>query len=58
MIKVDVDGYGASQVQYSLRHHVNMQFNKIPQLDMHCNEIHGGMILQGIGKEVIGTLEP
>ena len=30
--------------QYILRYHVNMQFNKIPQLVMHCNKRHGGMI--------------
>ena len=29
-IKINVDGYRASQAQYKLRHHVNMQFNKIP----------------------------
>ena len=29
-LKIDVDGYNASQAQYILRYHVNMQFNKIP----------------------------
>ena len=38
-----------------LRYHVNMQFNKIPQLVMHCNEIYGGMIKQGIGRGIIQT---
>ena len=41
-----------------LRYHVNMQFNKIPELSMHCNERDGGMISQGIGRGVIQTLEP
>ena len=26
-IKIDADGYRASQAQYKSRHHVNMQFN-------------------------------
>ena len=29
-IKIDTYGSHASQAQYRLRHHVNMQFNKIP----------------------------
>ena len=29
-IKIDAYGSHASQAQYKLRHHVNMQFNKIP----------------------------
>ena len=29
-IKIDAYGSRASQAQYKLRHHVNMQFNKIP----------------------------
>ena len=29
-IKIDTYGSCASQAQYKLRHHVNMQFNKIP----------------------------
>ena len=35
-IKIDADGYRASQAQYKLRHHVNMQFNKIPTTKL-CN---------------------
>ena len=38
-----------------LRYHVNMQFNKIPQLAMHCNKTDGGMISQGIGRGVSQT---
>ena len=30
VIKIDAYGSRASQAQYKLRHHVNMQFNKIP----------------------------
>ena len=38
VIRVDTDGYGAkSGTAYILEHHVKMQFNKIPQLAMHCN---------------------
>ena len=40
-----------------LRYHVNVQFNKIPQLAMHFNERDGGMISQGIGRGIIQTLE-
>ena len=29
-LKIDTYGSHASQKQYKLRHHVNMQFNKIP----------------------------
>ena len=29
-IKIDAYGFYASQAQYKMRHHVNMQFNKIP----------------------------
>ena len=36
-IKIDSDGYSASQEQYILRYYVNMQFNKIPQLAMQCS---------------------
>ena len=39
------------------RYHVNMQFNKIPQLAMHCNERDGGMVSQGIGRGFIQSLE-
>ena len=37
VIKIDVDGYSASQAQHILIYHVNTQFNKIPQLAMHYN---------------------
>ena len=41
-IKINADGYHASQAQYKLRHHVNMQFNKkYPQLAMQCNKRWG-----------------
>ena len=58
MIKVDVNGSHVGQAWYILRYHVNMQFNKIPQIDMHYNEIDGGTISQGIGMGIIQTLEP
>ena len=29
-LKIDTYGSRASQAQYKMRHHVNMQFNKIP----------------------------
>ena len=35
VIKIDADGHSASKAQHILRYHVNTQFNKIPQLDMH-----------------------
>ena len=41
-----------------LRYHVNMQFNKIPQLAMHCNVRDGGMISQAIWQGVVQTPEP
>ena len=44
MIQVDADGSRAGQEQYILKYHVNIQFNKIPQLVMHCNERDGGMV--------------
>ena len=57
-IKVDADDSCFGQAWYILRYHVNMQFNKIPQLAMHCNERDGGIISQGIGRGIIQTLEP
>ena len=38
--------YRAGQAQHILEYHVNLQFNKIPQLAMHYNERDGGMISQ------------
>ena len=58
MIKVDTYGYGASPAQHILEHHVNLQFNKIPQLAMHWNERDGGIFSQGIGRGVSQTPEP
>ena len=52
-IKVDDNGSLAGQEWYILRYHVNIQFNKIPQLAMHCNERDGGMISQGIQRGII-----
>ena len=57
-IKVDDDGSSAGQEWYILRYHVNMKFNKIPQLAMHCNKRDGGVISQGIGRGFIQTLDP
>ena len=57
-IKVDVNGSHAGQAHYILKYHVNMQFNKIPQLSMHNNVRDGGMISQGIGRGVSATPEP
>ena len=48
----------AGQAQHILIYHVNMQFNKIPQLATHCNVRDGGMISQGIGRGVIQNPDP
>ena len=50
--------YRASQAQHILEYNVNTQFNKIPQLAMHCNIRDGGIISQGIGWGVVQTPEP
>ena len=57
-IKNDAYGYHASKEHYKLRHHVNMQFNKIPTTSYVMQQRDGGMISQGIGREIIQTLEP
>ena len=57
IIKIDTYGYHASHAQYKLIHHVNMQFNKkIPTTSYAMQQIYGGMISQGIGREIIQTL--
>ena len=57
-IKIDTYSSHASQAQYNLRHHVNMQFNKIPTTSYAMQLRDGDMISQGIGREIIQTLEP
>ena len=57
-IKIDTYGFHDFQEQYKLRHHVNMQFNKILTTSYAMQQRDGGMISQGIGKEIIHTLEP
>ena len=57
-IKIDTYGSHASQEHYKLRHHVNMQFNQIPTTSYAMQLRDGGMISQGIGREIIQTLEP
>ena len=58
-IKIDTYGFRASQTHYKMRHHVNIQFNKkYPQLAMSMQQRDGGMISQGIQREIIQTLEP
>ena len=56
-IKIDAYGFHASQTQYKMRHHVNMQFNKIPTTSYAMQQRDGGMVSQGIGG-IIQTLEP
>ena len=51
-------GIVLSQTHYILKYHVNMKFNKIPQLAMHYNVRDGGMISQGIGRGVSQDPEP
>ena len=55
-IKINAYGYRASESQYKLRHHVKMQFNKIPTTSYAMQQRDGGMISQGIGKGFIQTL--
>ena len=55
-LKIDTYGSHASQAQYKLRHHVNMQFNKIPKTSYAIRD--GDVISQGIGREIIKTFEP
>ena len=58
-IKIFYDGSRASHAHYKLRHHVNMQFNKIPTTSYAMQQRDGGrMISQGIGRKSIQTLEP
>ena len=56
-IKIDTYGSRARQAHYKLRHHVNMQFNKIPTSSYAMQQRDGGMISQGIGREIIQNLE-
>ena len=57
-IKTNAYGFHAIQAHYKLRHHVNMQFNKIPTTSYAMQQRDGGIISQGIGREIIQTLEP
>ena len=56
-VKIDAYGSRASQAQYKLIHHVNMQFNKIPTISYAMQQEMGAWFLQGIGREIIQTLE-
>ena len=56
-LKIDTYGSRASQAQYKLWHHVNMQFNKIPTTSYAMQKRDGGMISQGIGREIIQTFK-
>ena len=60
MIKVDAYGDSAKlRTIYICRYHVNIQFNKIPQLAMGSQcERDGGIITQGIGWGVNQTPKP
>ena len=57
---INIDTYGSRAIlaQYKLTHHVKMQFNKIPTTSYVNATRDGGMISQGIGKEIIQTVEP
>ena len=57
-IKIDTYGSRASQTQYNLRHHINMQFNKIPTTSYAMQQEMGAGFSQGVGREIIQTLEP
>ena len=57
-IKTDTYGFRASQAQYILRNHVNMQFNKIPTTSYAMQQRDGGMISQGKVGEGEGLLKP
>ena len=57
-LKFDAYGSRASQAQYKLRHHVNMQFIKIPTTSYAMQQEMGGMLSRGIRREIIQTLEP
>ena len=56
-IKIDAYGSRASHAQYKLRHHVNMQFNKIPTTSYAMQQEMGELFSQGIGRVIIQTLE-
>ena len=55
-IKIDAYGSCASLRHYKLRHHVNVQFNKIPTTSYVMQQRDGGMISQGIGRKIIQIL--
>ena len=57
-IKINTYGSHASQAQYKLRHNVNMQFNKIHTTSYAMQQEMGELFSQGIGREIIQTLEP
>ena len=56
-IKIDTYGFHASQAHYKSRHHVNMQFNKIPTTSYAMQREMGAWFPQGI-RGIIQTLEP
>ena len=51
-------GSHAIHAHYKWRHHVKMQFNKIPTTGYANATRDGGMISEGIGRENIQTLDP
>ena len=57
-IKINADGFCAIQAHYNLKHHVNVQFNKIHTTSYVNATRDGGMISQGIGREIIQTIDP
>ena len=57
-IKIGAYGSRASQAQYKLRHHVNMQFNKIPTTSYAMQQEMPTWFSQGIGRKIIQTLNP
>ena len=57
-IKIDTYGSRARQTHYKLRHHVNMQFNKIPTTSYAMQQEMGAWFSKGIVREIIQTIEP
>ena len=57
-VKIDAYGTRAIHAQYKLRHHVNMQFNKIPTTSYAMQQEMGAWFSKGIVREIIQTIEP
>ena len=56
-LEIDTYGFHASQEHYKLGHHVNMQLIKIPTTSYAMQQEMGAWFSQGIGREIIKTLE-